>query len=168
MGSSLFSLSPMENANPNRLPVKVAASSDAAWVLLQPTRLSTLSYWSTHVLLVFHGAINPPARNGPGHNELVREAIRGMESSALKERARHETILPFTRLLAGPADYTAMLSSTTPPRHDCGASDREHRGLAAPLLTIAAQSATILDNPAVEAIKSVAPVWDETIVLPSS
>src|SRR2546422_2378794 len=39
----------------------------------------------------------------------VREAVRGIESSALKERARHETILPFTRLLAGPADYTAML-----------------------------------------------------------
>jgi len=32
-----------------------------------------------------------------------------MESSGLKQRARHETILPFTRYLAGPADYTTMV-----------------------------------------------------------
>src|SRR2546429_9924666 len=61
-----------------------------------------------HILVVFHGANKPTGRQRTWPNELVREAIRGMESSALKERARHETILPFTRLLAGPAEYTAM------------------------------------------------------------
>jgi len=39
---------------------------------------------------------------------------------------------------------------------------------AAPLLTIAANPQTILNNPAVEVIKSVPPIWDETIVLPVS
>ena len=38
----------------------------------------------------------------------------------------------------------------------------------APLLTIAANPQTILNSPAVDVIKSVPPVWDETIVLPSS
>jgi len=62
-----------------------------------------------HILLDFHGANKPTGRLRTWPNELVREAIRGIESSALRERARHETILPFTRYLAGPADYTAML-----------------------------------------------------------
>ena len=38
----------------------------------------------------------------------------------------------------------------------------------APLLTIAANPETILKSPAVDVIKSVPPVWDETIVLPDS
>jgi alpha-glucosidase len=91
-----------------------------------------------------------------------------MESSALKERARHETILPFTRLLAGPADYTAMLFNDR--RRDTTAVHQiaSIAVFAAPLLTIAANPQTILSNPAVHMIKSVPPVWDETIVLPDS
>src|SRR4029450_6359371 len=62
-----------------------------------------------HVMLVFHGANKPTGRARTWPNEMVREAVRGMESSGMMERARHQTILPFTRLLAGPADYTTML-----------------------------------------------------------
>jgi alpha-glucosidase len=121
-----------------------------------------------HILVVFHGANKPTGRERTWPNELVREAIRGMESSALKERARHETILPFTRLLAGPADYTAMLFNDR--RRDTTVVHQvaSIAVFAAPLLTIAANPQTILSNPAVDVIKSVPPVWDETIVLPDS
>ena len=121
-----------------------------------------------HILLVFHGANKPTGRERTWPNELVREAIRGMESSALKERARHETILPFTRLLAGPADYTAMLFNDR--RRDTTVAHQiaSIAVFAAPLLTIAANPQTILNNPAGEVIESVPPVWDETIVLPDS
>jgi len=121
-----------------------------------------------HILLVFHGANKPTGRERTWPNELVREAIRGMESSALKERARHETILPFTRLLAGPADYTAMLFNER--RRDTTVVHQiaSIAVFAAPLLTIAANPQTILNNPAGEVIESVPPVWDETIVLPDS
>src|SRR2546429_3432666 len=87
-----------------------------------------------HVLMVFHGANKPTGRERTWPNELVREAIRGMESSALKERARHETILPFTRLLAGPADYTAMLFNER--RRDTTVAPQipSIAGFAAPLL----------------------------------
>jgi alpha-glucosidase len=40
--------------------------------------------------------------------------------------------------------------------------------VASPLLTTAANPQSILDNPAVDVIKSIPPVWDETIVLPDS
>ena len=121
-----------------------------------------------HILLVFHGANKPTGRERTWPSELVREAIRGMESSALKERARHETILPFTRLLAGPADYTAMLFNER--RRDTTVVQQiaSIAVFAAPLLTIAANPQTILNNPAGEVIESVPPVWDETIVLPDS
>jgi alpha-glucosidase len=36
------------------------------------------------------------------------------------------------------------------------------------MLTIAAHPKTVLDHPAVDVIKSIKPVWDETIVLPDS
>ena len=36
------------------------------------------------------------------------------------------------------------------------------------LLTVAANPQSILDNPAVDIIKSIPPVWDQTIVLPES
>ena len=121
-----------------------------------------------HILLVFHGANKPTGRQRTWPNELVREGIRGMESSALKERARHETILPFTRLLAGPADYTAMLFNDR--RRDTTVAHQiaSIAVFAAPLLTIAANPQTILNSRAVDIIKSVPPVWDETIVLPDS
>src|SRR6266550_2341208 len=120
------------------------------------------------ILVVFHGANKPTGRQRAWPNELVREAIRGMESSALKERARHETILPFTRLLAGPADYTAMLFNDR--RRDTTVVHQIASMVvfAAPLLTIAANPQTILNKPAGQVIESVPPVWDETIVLPDS
>ena len=121
-----------------------------------------------HILLVFHGANKPTGRERTWPSELVREAIRGMESSALKERARHETILPFTRLLAGPADYTAMLFNDRRRDTTVGHQIASIAVFAAPLLTIAANPQTILNNPAGEVIESVPPVWDETIVLPDS
>jgi alpha-glucosidase len=37
-----------------------------------------------------------------------------------------------------------------------------------PILTVAAHPQSVLDNPAVDVIKSVPAVWDETIVLPAS
>jgi alpha-glucosidase len=121
-----------------------------------------------HIMLVFHGANKPTGRERTWPNEMVREAVRGMESRALRERARHQTILPFARLLAGPADYTTMLFSER--RGDTSVANQiaSMAIFAAPLLTIAANPQSILSNPAVDVIKSIPAVWDETIVLPGS
>ena len=122
-----------------------------------------------HQMVVnFHGANKPTGRARTWPNELVREAVRGMESRSLSERARHETILPFTRFLAGHADYTTMhfgqRRSDTTWAHQIASLAI----FSSPLLTIAAHPQTVLDNPAVEVIKSIPAVWDETVVLPDS
>lgn len=120
------------------------------------------------IMVVFHGANKPTGRTRTWPNEMTREAIRGMESRATKDRARHETILPFTRYLAGPADYTAMIFSDR--RQDTSVTHQiaSLAVFSSPLLTIAANPQSILDSPAVDVIKSIPPVWDETIVLPDS
>jgi len=116
----------------------------------------------------FHGANKPTGRLRTWPNAMLYEAVRGMESSGLKQRARHETILPFARYLAGPTDYTTMIF--TERRRD---SSWAHQiaclaTFHSPILTIAAHPQSVLDNPAVDVIRSIKAVWDETIVLPES
>jgi alpha-glucosidase len=91
-----------------------------------------------------------------------------MESSGMLERARHQTILPFTRYLAGPADYTTMLF--TERRRDSSVAHQiaSLAVFASPLLTIAANPESILASPAADVIKSVPSTWDETRVLAGS
>ena len=86
----------------------------------------------------------------------------------MTERARHQTILPFTRYLAGPADYTTMLF--TERRRDSSVAHQiaSLAVFASPLLTIAANPESILASPAVDVIKSVPSTWDETRVLAGS
>ena len=120
------------------------------------------------MVLNFHGANKPTGRLRTWPNELVREAVRGMESRSLAERARHETILPFTRYLAGPADYTTLVfgerRADSTWAHQIASLATFH----SPMLTIAAHPQSVLDNPAASVIRSIPPVWDETIVLPES
>jgi alpha-glucosidase len=121
-----------------------------------------------HVLVNFHGANKPTGRARTWPNELVREAVRGMESSSLRERARHETILPFTRYLAGHADYTSMHFGERRQDTTWTHQIASMAVFASPLLTVVAHPQKILDHPAVDVIKSIPAVWDETIVLPGS
>ncbi|CAG7617138.1 glycoside hydrolase family 97 N-terminal domain-containing protein [Paenibacillus allorhizosphaerae] len=120
------------------------------------------------LVLNFHGSNKPTGRTRTWPNAMIYEGIRGMESGGLKLRARHETILPFTRYLAGPADYTTMIfterrrDSTWAHQIACLATFHS------PILTIAAHPQSVLDSAAVDVIRSMEAVWDETIVLPES
>ena len=123
-----------------------------------------------HISIIFHGANKPTGLVRTWPNEAVREAIRGMESRNIQSRARFQTIVPFTRLLAGPADYTTMFFGTEERRRDTTWANQiaSMAIFSSPLLTIAEHPQHILENPAVDVIKSIPAVWDETIVLPSS
>lgn len=121
-----------------------------------------------HIMVNFHGANKPAGEARTWPNELVREGVRGMESSRLKERAQHDVTLPFTRFLAGPADYTpvhfgARRGDTTWAHQIASAAV-----FTAPLLTYAAHPTTLLTHAGVEMIRSVPATWDETRVLEPS
>jgi alpha-glucosidase len=115
----------------------------------------------------FHGANKPTGEYITWPNELTREAVRGMESRK-SERARHDATIPFTRLLAGPADYTPVhfgdRRNDTTWAHQVATAVVFTSGL----LTYAAHPKSILENPAADLIKSIPATWDETVVLPQS
>ncbi len=119
------------------------------------------------ILVNFHGANKPTGEARTYPNELTREAVRGMEGRS-RERARHNVTLPFTRMLAGHADYTPVhfgeRRGDTTWTHQVATA----AVFTSPLLVYGAHPARLLANPAVEIIKSIPSVWDETIVLPFS
>jgi len=120
-----------------------------------------------HLMVDFHGSDKPTGEQRTWPNELTREAVEGMEY-ADAPRPQHQATLPFTRLLAGPADYTPVLldkgrNGTTWANQIASAAL-----LTSPLLTYAADPRTLLENPAVGMIRSIPSTWDETIVLPCS
>jgi len=118
------------------------------------------------LIIDFHGANKPTGQERTWPNELGLEGIRGMETSA--PWARHDVTLPFTRMLAGLADYTPThfgrkLGDTTWAHQVANAVI-----LTAPFLCFAAHPANILANPTVDIVKSIPSIWDETVVLPIS
>ncbi len=119
------------------------------------------------LLVNFHGANKPTGGARTWPNELTREAVRGMESRK-SPRARHDATIPFTRLLAGPADYTPVHFGER--RNDTTWAHQIATAVifTSPLLTYAAHPAAILANPAVDVIRAIPAVWDETRVLPGS
>jgi alpha-glucosidase len=121
-----------------------------------------------HLLLDFHGANKPTGLSRTYPNEMTVEAVKGMEASKLMDRATHETTIPFTRYLAGPAEYTVMLFNERRRNTTWAHQIASAAILSSPLLTYATNPDTILVNPAVEIIKSIPSTWDETIVLPPS
>jgi alpha-glucosidase len=121
-----------------------------------------------HLLTDFHGANKPTGLSRTWPNELTREAVKGMEASKLADRATHETTLPFTRLLAGPAEYTVVHFGERRKNTTWAHQVASAAILSAPLLTYAAQPQHILENPAADMIRHIPANWDETIVLPQS
>lgn len=120
------------------------------------------------LLLDFHGANKPTGQLRTWPNELTLESVKGMESSKLEDRATHETTIPFTRLLAGPAEYTVMHFGERRKNTTWAHQIASAAIVSSPLLTYAANPENILSNPAADIIKSIPAVWDETIVLPGS
>ena len=121
------------------------------------------------LLVDFHGSNKPTGLSRTWPNEMTREAVKGMEASNLADRATHETTLPFTRLLAGPAEYTVVhfgeRRKNTTVAHQL-ASAVILGG--APMLTYAANPEKLLASPAADIIRNIPSAYDETIVLPGS
>ncbi|MBI1896389.1 MAG: glycoside hydrolase family 97 N-terminal domain-containing protein [Acidobacteria bacterium] len=115
----------------------------------------------------FHGANKPSGESRTWPNELTREAIKGMEGRRVP-RARHDATLPFTRMLAGHADYTPLLFSERRADTTWAHQVASAAIYTSPLLVYGAHPKTMLENPAAGIIKSIPSVWDETIALPVS
>lgn len=119
------------------------------------------------IMILWHGCPKPTGINRTWPNEIGREAIRGMESKP--PWAPCNTTFPFTRLIAGPADFTPLVFNATKR----GETSWAHQigtvvSYTAPLTHLAGEPQTIIDNPAAPFIKTIPTEWDETRVLPMS
>jgi alpha-glucosidase len=123
---------------------------------------------SRRIMVDFHGANKPSGEARTWPNELTREGIYGLEHRQMETWGRHNTTLPFTRLLAGAADYTPVVFGDRRKETSWAHQMATAAVFTSPLLVYGAHPQSLLDNPAVELIESMPSVWDETIVLPSS
>lgn len=120
------------------------------------------------LVLIFHGANKPTGLARTWPNALIYESVKGMEASKLLDRATHETTIPFTRMLAGPADYSVTHFGDRKKNTTWVHQTATAAIYSAPVLTYAATPANILGSTCGAMIKNIPAVWDETIVLPSS
>lgn len=119
-----------------------------------------------HLMVDFHGAYKPTGEARTFPNEMTREGVRGFEASA--PWGRHNTILPFTRYLAGHGDYTPLnfggRRGETTWTHQIASS----LIFTSPFLCLGEHPKNLLANPACEWLKTLPDTWCETHVLPFS
>ena len=105
---------------------------------------------------------------------MTREAVRGLEYQMTRYGrvlpGEHDEILPFTRFLAGPADYTP----TTFDPHELvsgytwGHMLAQAVDMTSPLLHFGGGYKDFIGNPAEDFLRHLPSTWDQTIVLPGS
>ena len=120
------------------------------------------------LLFDFHGANKPTGEPRTWPNEMTREAIRGMESSRTPAWGRHNTVWPFTRLLAGHADFTPTVFGVKRRETSWAHQTANAVILTSPMLIYGGNPKTFVEHPAVDMLKSIPASWDQTIVLPPS
>ncbi len=126
-----------------------------------------------NLMVDFHGANKPVGRERTWPNELTRESIRGHEYQILRYHRTlppaHDTILPFTRFVIGPADYTPTVFNPKELRGYTWARELAQAIVfTSPFLCYADHPTNYLNNPAVDVMKAIPSTWDETVVLPGS
>lgn len=126
------------------------------------------------IMVNAHEPIKPTGIRRTYPNMMTREGARGMEWNGWSEgnSPEHTVTLPFTRLLAGPLDYTPGIFNI---KFDRQGQYRVHTTLAkqlamfvalySPMQMAADMIENYIDQPAFEFIEKVPTTWDETKVL---
>jgi alpha-glucosidase len=105
------------------------------------------------IMIEFHGANKPAGESRTWPNEMTREAIRGLENRSMSLRSVHNTTLPFTRFLAGHADYTPVHFGERRRETSWAHQVATAIVFTSPLMIYGAHPQHILDNPARDLIK---------------
>jgi alpha-glucosidase len=127
------------------------------------------------IMLDVHEPIKPTGTSRTYPNMMTREGVRGTEYNAWSEGnpPEHTTILPFTRMLAGPLDYTPGIFDLTfeeyKPDNRVKSTLANQLALYVILYSPLQMAADLIENyenrPAFQFIQDVPVDWDETKVL---
>lgn len=128
-----------------------------------------------HLMIDAHEPIKPTGIRRTYPNMMTREGVRGMEYNAWSDGnpPEHTTIVPFTRMLAGPMDYTPGIFDLTFDEYR--KDNRIYTTLAkqlalyvvlySPLQMVADLPKNYKNQPTFKFIQDVPTDWDETKVL---
>lgn len=120
------------------------------------------------LMVDFHGANKPTGEARTWPNEMTREGVRGLEYRRTPAWAEHNTTLPFTRFLAGHADYTPLVFGERRKDTTWAHQIATLVVFTSPVMIYGANPQSVLENPARDLIRTIPSVWDETRVLPPS
>jgi len=132
-----------------------------------------------HLMIDFHGAYKPTGLNRTLPNQITREGILGNEYNRWSKRVtpEHKLTLPFTRFLAGPADFTpGGFLNRQPAQFKADSIAAEVQGTRAaqlalfvlydsPICCVCDHPDHYRNQPGADFLKIVPTVWDETRVL---
>ena len=150
---------------------------DGQWMIRHYERVAakTASY---HIMLDAHEPVRPTGLQRTYPNWLACEAARGNEFNAwsIGNQPFHETVLPFTRLMGGPMDYTPGIFKIKMSYYNPAKKEQVHTTLAKQLalyVTMYSPLQMAADLPenyearpdAFQFIKDVAVDWDDTKIL---
>jgi alpha-glucosidase len=131
-----------------------------------------------HLVVDFHGAFKPTGMRRTYPNQLTREGVLGMEYNkwSYRDTPYHHLILPFTRMLAGPLDYTpGCFNNATRDQFEARNVNPMCQGTRAhqlamyvvyfsPLQMLSDYPESYDHNPGMDFLDQVPTVWDETRV----
>lgn len=150
---------------------------DGQWMVNHYVRAAEKSA-QYKIMINMHEAVRPTGLQRTYPNWLANEAARGNEFNAWSSGnpPDHETILPFTRFLGGPMDYTPGIFQIKMSFYDPKKKEQVHTTLAKQLalyVTIYSPMQMAADLPenyeakldAFQFIKDVAVDWDDTKIL---
>jgi hypothetical protein len=150
---------------------------DGQWMVRHYERVAkkTASY---HIMVDMHEPVRPTGLQRTYPNWLACEAARGNEFNAwsVGNAPDHETILPFTRLMGGPMDYTPGIFKIKLSYYNPAKKEQVHTTLTKQLalyVTMYSPLQMAADLPenyeakkdAFQFIKDVAVDWDDTKIL---
>lgn len=132
-----------------------------------------------HLVVDFHGAYPPAGLRRTYPNLLTREGVLGLEynKGSRRDTPRHNVTIPFTRMLAGPMDFTpgcfnnATRAQFQPRNVQPMCQGTRANQLAmyvvylSPLEMLSDYPADYIGQPGFEFLKKAPTVWDETRVL---
>ena len=132
-----------------------------------------------HLMVNFHGAFKPTGMNRTYPNQITREGILGNEYNRWSARVtpEHKTTLPFTRMIAGPGDFTpggflnqqlGQFQFNVKPTQVQGTRCAELAlfvCLESPVINAADHPSHYRGQPGTDFLKLVPTVWDDTRVV---
>lgn len=132
-----------------------------------------------HLMINFHGAFKTSGFNRTFPNQVTREGVLGNEYNRWSTRVtpQHKLTLPFTRFLAGPADFTpGGFLNRQPGQFKADDKAAQVQGTRSaelalfvvydsPICCVCDHPSHYRDQPGVDFLKIVPTVWDDTRVL---